>query len=289
MRQSDQLHRFLFEKLNIRGEFVQLDETWREIQSRADYPPAVRQVLGEATAAAALLIATLKIEGSLTMQIRGSGPLHLLVVQVFSNGGIRSLARWHDDVTAGPLVDMTGSGQLVITIEPEKGERYQGIVPLVGEQLQDALQHYFEQSEQLPTRLWLAASDETAAGLLLQALPGEVDDEDSWNRVTTLADTVEPAELLNLDVTTLLRRLYHEEDVRLFEASPLHFYCTCSREKIINTLRQLGEAEMTEVLAEQGKVDVDCEFCGKRYSFDSVDIKALFVTEDYPLASTTIQ
>ncbi len=289
MRYPDRLHRFLFEHQNIRGEFVQLDDSWREVLARASYPAPVRAVLGEAMAAAALLVGTLKIDGSLTMQIRGAGPVHLLVVQAFSDGGIRGLARWHGEINPGSLASLTGSGQLVMTIDPREGERYQGIVPLTGEHLQDALQHYFEQSEQLPTRLWLASSDESAAGLLIQALPGEREDGDSWNRIVHLAETVSDDELLQLDAATLLRRLYHEEEVRLFDPSPVRFQCSCSREKIINTLRQLGEQEMNDIIAERGKIDVDCEFCGARYEFDSVDVRALFVSDDYPLESSTIQ
>ncbi len=289
MKQADQLYRFLFEQQHIRGEFVQLEATWREVLARADYPAPVRNALGEALAAAALLVATLKISGSLTMQIRGEGPMHLLVVQAFSDGGIRGLARWRGEVPAGTLAQLAGSGQLVMTIEREEGERYQGIVPLVGEHLNEALQHYFAQSEQLPTRLWLSADREVAAGLLIQALPGEREDGDSWNRVSRLGATVTGEELRKLNVETLLRRLYHEETVRLFASSPVRFRCTCSREKIINTLRQLGHAEMGSIIVERGQIDVDCEFCGARYSFDSVDVGALFATDGYPLESDTIQ
>ncbi len=289
MRQADQLYRFLFENQHIRGEFVQLDATWHEVLARADYPAPVRNALGEAMAAAALLVATLKISGSLTMQIRGEGPMHLLVVQAFSDGSIRGLARWRGEILAGTLSRLAGSGQLVMTIEREEGERYQGIVPLAGEHLNEALQLYFAQSEQLPTRLWLSADGEAAAGLLIQALPGEREDEDSWNRVSRLGETVTGEELRGLDVETLLRRLYHEETLRLFTPSPVQFRCTCSREKIINTLRRLGHAEMSGIIAERGQIDVDCEFCGARYSFDSVDVGALFATDGFPVESDTIQ
>lgn len=289
MKQTDRVHRFLFDQQNIRGEFVQLDDTWREVLTRADYPAPLRAILGEAMAAATLLVATLKISGSLTMQIRGSGPMHLLVVQAFSNGGTRGLARWHDDISSGSLASLTGGGQLVITIDPEDGERYQGIVPLTGERLQDALAHYFNQSEQLPTRLWLSADSTVAAGLLIQALPGERDDADGWDRVLHLAGTVTDDELRRLDVDTLLRRLYHEETLRLFDPSPVMFHCSCSREKIINMLRQLGHMALSEAVAERGLIDVDCEFCGQSYRFDSVDVGAVFATEDYPLETKTVQ
>jgi molecular chaperone Hsp33 len=289
MKDADQLYRFLFENQNIRGEFVQLEATWRDVLERAHYPAPVKTVLGEALASAALLVATLKIKGSLTLQVRGSGPMHLLVVQAFSDGSVRGLARWCGDVSPGALAQLTGSGQLVMTIDPDEGERYQGIVPLMGDYLHDALQHYFDQSEQLPTRLWLSAGDEVAAGLLLQALPGDSEDDDSWNRVSRLSETVTDRELQKLDVETLLRRLYHEEEVRLFKPRPVTFSCTCSREKIISTLRQLGETEINSIVEEQGQLEVDCEFCGARYHFDVLDVKALFVTEGFPLQSDTLQ
>ena len=289
MKNVDQLFRFLFENQNIRGEFIQLHATWRDVLDRASYPLPVRTVLGEALASAALLVATLKIQGSLTLQVRGSGPMHLLVVQAFSDGSIRGLARWRGEIPEGPLSSLTGSGQLVMTIDPEEGERYQGIVPLTGKRLNEALQHYFDQSEQLPTRLWLSASSEVAAGLLIQALPGDSEDDDSWNRVSRLGETVTTEELQSLDVETLLRRLYHEEDVLLFEPREVNFSCSCSREKIITILRQLGEQEINSTLEEQGRIEVDCEFCGARYHFDPLDVRAMFAAPGFPIGSKTVQ
>lgn len=290
MTTRDLLHRFLFDAMNIRGELVQLDQTWRETLARSEYPEPVKQVLGESMAAAALLIATLKVEGSLTLQVRGEGPLHLLVVHANSDRSLRGLARWSSDVPEGEaLASVFGAGHLVITIDPTEGERYQGIVPLTGTDIQDALKHYFEQSEQLPTKLWLAAGEQSAAGLLLQVLPGEQEDGDAWNRVSQLADTVTAEELLNLDSDVLLHRLFHEETVRVFEPEPIRFECSCSTDKIIATLRQLGEDEVNDILKTEGKVEVTCDFCNQQYNFDSVDVGAIFQGLGYPEGSGSVQ
>lgn len=290
MADSDLLHRFLFDNLNIRGEVVQLDATWKKVLEISDYPEPVRNALGEAMAAASLLVATLKIEGSLTFQIRSEGPVHLLVVQADSNNHIRGIARWQgeiaDDVKG---LDIFGDGNLVITADPESGNRYQGIVPLEGDSLQDALRSYFELSEQLPTRLWLSVNDEGLGGMLLQGLPGHGEDPDAWNRVMSLADTITDDELIALPVDELLYRLFHEEEVRVFEPTPMSFQCSCSREKIETVLRQLGKPEAEEMLKTQENIEVDCEFCGQKYSFDSVDVLALFAPEPPLDGSATLQ
>ena len=278
MSDRDQLHRFLFEKHNIRGEFVQLDATWQAVLEGSDYPEPVRDLLGQAMAASALLTATIKFEGRLTLQAQGDGPVRMLVVQAGSDGTLRGLARWEGEVGPASLAELFGSGQLAITIEPREGQRYQGIVPLEGEDLGAALRHYFDSSEQLPTRLWLAAGESVAAGLLIQQLPSESgeDDRDAWNRVLQLASTISEDELRELDVRTLLHRLFHEEDVRLFEPEPVSFRCNCSREKTAATLRNVGEAEIRPLLEEQEMVEVTCEFCGTTHRFDAVDVEEIF-------------
>ncbi|HHJ19507.1 MAG TPA: Hsp33 family molecular chaperone HslO [Gammaproteobacteria bacterium] len=290
MPDSDQLSRFLFETLDIRGEIVQLDATWQAVLDRNDYPEALRACLGEAMAAAALLIATLKTKGALTLQIRGDGPVHLLVVRTTSERSLRGLARWKGEIEpTADLPSLFGNAHLVITIEPEKGERFQGIVPLTGTKLQDALREYFERSEQLRTRLWLTEGNSIAAGLLLQTLPGESEDDDAWNRVTQLAATITDAELQALPVADILHRLFHEEDIRLFESAPLRFECSCSREKITTTLQNIGEAEVNIILEEAGVIDVDCQFCGSHYQFDSVDIRGIFNPQAPVPGNTTLQ
>ena len=278
--QPDSLHRFVFERPGVRGEIVHLDAAWRAVLKRHPYPPAVRRPLGEALAAVLLLASTLKFEGSLILQAQGQGPLRTLVAQATHQRTIRGLARWDDELDgadgAATLAELFGDGRLVLTIEPKGSEPYQGIVPLRGDGIGAAVEAYFDASEQLPTRFWLAVSDERATGLMLQRLPGAVDDADGWNRTTLLADTVAEHELLSLPVTELLRRLFHEEDIRLFEPDPVAFRCGCSRTRIADTLRAIGRREVDDILAEQGAIEVTCEFCNRDYRFDPVDAHQLF-------------
>lgn len=284
--EHDTLRRFIFEQLPVQGRHVHLDASWRAIQQHQDYPQPVRRLLGEALAAAALLSATLKYEGTLTLQIRGGGPVHLLVVQCTSGLHLRGLAHWHGELAedAG-FRQLVGDGQLALTIEQARQvERYQGIVALEGDSLAVSLEGYFTRSEQLPTRLWLHAGDGPATGFLLQSVPGRDPAADAWQHVTLLADTLKPAELGTLSAQELLHRLYHEDDVRLFGAVPVAFRCQCSRARIETTLRALGEAEVRDILREFGKVHVDCEFCGRGYDFDKVDVEGLFASA--PMATT---
>lgn len=289
MRDGDTLRRFVFDRFPVRGHVVHLDATWRAFQEHHEYPDAVRETLGEAAAATLLLAATLKFEGLLTLQMQGPGPMHLLVTQVTHRHSLRGVARWQGEIASRDLAALAGGGQMTVTIENvERTSRYQGVVPLSGERLAACFEDYFARSEQLPTRLWLVATRERAAGLLLQRLPtgaraaAEEDvqvaaegDED-WNRVLHLAGTLSPDELVALPADELLHRLFHEEDVRLFDASPVYFQCTCSRERVTGILRSLGEQEVREVLAERGEVEVRCEFCNRAYRYDAVDVAGLF-------------
>lgn len=277
MRDGDSLHRFLFPELSVRGEVVHLDATWQAVLERHEYPAPVRRLLGEAMAATALLTATIKLNGSLILQVQGDGPLHLLVVQCTSERTLRGLARWTGPVPDGSLQEMVGNGRLVITIDPGLGrERYQGIIDLGQGTLAQALEEYFSRSEQLGTRLWLTANASRAAGLLLQDLPGETADEDGWGRVAHLGETITESELLGLPAREVVHRLFHEEDVRLFDAEPVSFRCGCSRERIETVLRGLGYAEVQDILGEEGKIAVDCEFCNQHYEFDAVDAEQIF-------------
>lgn len=300
MIERDSLHRFLIERTNVRGEWIHLDATWSALRERAAYPSPVRDLLGEALGATALLSATLKFSGSLTLQIRGDGPVPLLVTQAqvgrarsgepegHGRRTVRGVAHWHSSPAPGPLEALCGQGHMALTIDPgQGGERYQGIVALQGERLADALQDYFERSEQLPTRLWLAAGEQGVGGLLLQALPGDVPDPDAWERTVALADTLTCSELLEVPAEELLHRLYHEEDVRLFEREPVGFHCGCSRERVGEMIRGLGRAEAETIIAEQGSIEVDCEFCGAHYSFDAVDAEAIFSGAGQPAVPPT--
>jgi len=298
MAERDLLHRFLFTHAKdknapkaaqtsyaggARGELVQLDAAWQSILSRSDYPPAVARLLGETAVAAVLLAATLKIDGKLTLEIRGEGTVRLLVMQVTSARELRGLVRWHGEIKGEGLA-LIGAGNLLMTVETARGERYQGIVPLEGENLAQVLEGYFARSEQLPTRLWLEAGPSRAAGLLVQKMPGHdspQDDED-WRRIVALSETVTRDELLNLPAETLLHRLYHEQDRWMFEPERVRFACSCSRERVADMLRSLGKEEVENILVEQGKIEVHCEFCNAGYTFDAVDAAALFVESPHP-------
>jgi molecular chaperone Hsp33 len=282
MQHQDQLLRFSFDELDIRGELVYLDASWRDITSRYEYPHAVQQQLGSALAAVALLSVTLKFKGTMILQIHGNGPLRSLVTQVTSEGALRGLARWEGVVPEGPLQQVYGDGHILISILPEAGERYQSIVSLTGESLSEALNVYFEQSEQLPSSFRLHVCGQRVAGLFLQALPISKDhafsqeerDED-WARLNFLADTMQSEELFELDPQNLLFRLFHEETVRLHAPKSLHFACTCSLEKVERTLLTLGRDELLSILKDKGSIEVDCEFCNQHYTFDTDDVERL--------------
>ena len=277
----DTLSRFLFEHAEVRGEVVRLDATWRAVLECHDYPEPVRNLLGEMMAAATLLVATLKFEGALIMQMQGNGPVTLLVVECSSEFHLRATAKWREDLVPGDIAALLGQGKFVITIDPKSSSQiYQGIVALEGTTVAEVLEHYMLQSEQLETRLWLASDDEQACGLLLQRLPENAsEDTDAWNRALNLGNTLSTPELLNLPPREILHRLFHEEDLRLFEPHPVSFRCTCSRERVANMLRLLGLDEVHSIIEEQGKIDVDCEFCNRHYSFDVVDVEQLFAAE----------
>jgi len=278
LRPHDSLDRFVFERAPIQGRIVHLDATWRAVLERRRYPEPVRDLLGELMAATALLTATLKFDGKLTLQVQGDGPVRLLVVECSSERAMRAIAQWQGDVPTGPPSQLLGNGRLVITIDPLKGkERYQGIVELKGDSIARVLEGYFARSEQLATRLWLAADARQAAGMLLQRLPDKPSpDHDAWKRATHLTSTLTREELMALPAQDILHRLYHEEDVRLFARVPVSFRCSCSRERVEGVLCMLGEVEVRSILAEKGRVDVDCEFCGQHYTLDPVDAEQLF-------------
>jgi len=274
----DNLQRFIFEHALIRGEIVHLDATWQAVLERRQYPPRVREVLGELMAAAALLTSTLKFDGRLIMQIQGKGPVSLLVVECTSDRTMRAIAQWPGEIPDAPLAALVGDGRLAVTIDPLKGkERYQAIVALEGLTVAEAFENYFARSEQLATRLWLASDPQQAAGMLLQRLPdAEPSDDDAWVRAVHLGSTITREELLALPVREIVHRLYHEEDIRLFSRMPVSFRCSCSRERVEAVLRMLGRDEIHSILDEQGAVSVDCEFCGSRYEFDRIDAEQLF-------------
>ncbi len=355
MHDRDSLRRFIFEGYPIRGHLVHLDASWRALIEHQDHPRAIREALGEAVVASLLLAATIKFEGVLSLQLRGSGPLQLLLAQCTSGLGVRGLARCRGDAAAaggesagaataggaaadaaaagattegpgsagaastgaasaavgsaadaigpaatsaeatgaaasGDLPTLIGGGNLTVTLESDDGsQRYQGIVPITGASLADSLQLYFENSEQLPTRLWLQADEHGAAGMLLQRLPdgggaaagiAAADPaavEDAWRRVQLIGATLTPEELRGLADAEIVHRLFNEDDVRIFEPAPVFFRCRCSRDRVGGMLQGLGEAETRSILAERGEVEVRCDFCNRAYVFDAVDVGRLFI------------
>ncbi|MEJ1959416.1 MAG: Hsp33 family molecular chaperone HslO [Nitrosomonadales bacterium] len=286
-KNPDSLQRFMFENLPIRGELVHLESAWRSVLDRHQYPDVLRNLMGELSAAAVLLAATLKLQGSLVLQIQGKGPIKLLVVECSGAGDLqlRATAKWSGDMEHGSVAELIGQGLFVITLDPKDGNQaYQGIVELEGNSVAEMLENYMVRSEQLETRLWLAADGNCAAGMLLQKLPdqpgksgqhGEVADD--WQRTTLLADTLSPAELLSESAKTLIGRLYHEDDIRLFDAQPVVFHCSCSRHNVGQMLKMLGRDEVDAILDERGNIEVFCEFCNQRYEFDKIDAELMFV------------
>ena len=277
----DALTRFLLQEAGVRGVRVQLEETWRQIRARAEYPPAIEEMLGEACAAAALFTGHAKVDGRLSVQLRGDGPLRTLFAECTAAGTLRGIAQYDEGASVSrDLRELGDNALLVITIEnPGVGDRepvrYQGIVGLESDSLAGAFEGYFRQSEQLPTRLLLAVDHQRVAGLMLQKLPGDAGDEDGWTRASALFDTLTSRELLDLPMETLLRRLFHEDTVEILGSRPLEFACSCSRERVESMLQSLGEVEALAA-AEDDVAEIRCEFCGQQYRFDREQIGALF-------------
>lgn len=279
---QDRLTRFLLPHAGVRGVHVQLQQTWRQIRERAEYPAAVSELLGEAAAACALFTGHAKIEGRLSVQLRGQGPLRALFAECTAAGTLRGIAQVGEGPVSRDLRALGDGAVLAITIENPSPHgrdpaRYQGLVPIETESLAGAFEDYFRQSEQLPTRLLLAADGERSAGLMLQKLPGDGGDNDGWARATALFDTLGAEELLAVTGPILLTRLFHEEEARQLGERPLSFACSCSRERVAAVLESLGRDEARAAL-QDGVAEIHCEFCGQQYRFDPDEIEALFAS-----------
>lgn len=276
----NQRTRFIFDQMPIRGLHVQAQEVWQHIVARKNYPVAIRRALGELLASGALLSSNLKIDGTLIMQVQGRGILKMLVVEATSEHTLRATARWDETAVIADDSDLTqllgDDGVFVLTVQPKNSEPWQGVVPLEGSSIAEMLMNYMARSEQLETRIMLVADDQQIGGLLLQRLPEETQDDDAWQHICTLADTLTAAELLNLDAQNVLYRLFHETPPRVFPAENLEFACTCSRGKVSDMLLLLGGEEVGSVVAQEGSITVDCDFCHEQYTFDEQDVHALF-------------
>ncbi|MGV3001978.1 Hsp33 family molecular chaperone HslO [Vibrio sp.] len=271
------LHRYLFEDLSVRGELVQLDTAYQQIIANKDYPQPLQNLLGELLVATSLLTATLKFEGSITLQLQGDGPVSLVVINGDHDQKMRGVARWEGQISddAG-LHQMIGKGHLVITISPDKGERYQGVVGLEGDTLSKVLESYFERSEQLKTRLWFRTGEHDgqahAAGMLLQIMPDGTGSADDFEHLEKLTETIKNEELFSLEANDVLYRLYNQEKVQLFEAQPVKFFCGCSRERSAGAIATVAKEELDDILKTEGEVALHCDYCGSTYSFDAAQV-----------------
>jgi molecular chaperone Hsp33 len=293
---DDVLHRFLLEHAGVRGVLVRLGPAWREVAGRADYPPALHAMLGEALAASALLTGNIKLDGALSVELKSSGALRMLFAECTDQGRLRGLARWNEPLPEPLALNALPDASMAITIgNVERGQRYQGLVELQHASVAESLENYFIQSEQLPACILLAANDTYAVGLMLQKMPDEgghhaARDDDAWSRIVHLTATLGATELLDTAPEQLLYRLYHEESVRLFEPRSLAFGCSCSRERVTGMLRSLGRDEVEAALTARGdEIEVICEFCAQRYHFDRIDAEVLLSSSVAPAAPDTAQ
>jgi molecular chaperone Hsp33 len=278
MSNPDQIQRILFDQLDIRGVVVGLESAYQEILALHEYPPAIKNALGEMLAAVSLLSSTLKFDGRLLLQAQGSGPIKAIMAEINHQRECRAIARYEGEIPDNTsVIDLLGEqGYLVITVEPEEGQRYQGIVPMEKSDLAGCLTDYFEQSEQLNTQIHLASDGEQAAGFLLQVMPAAGTKEQDWEHISHIGATLSGDELLTLDNETLLFRLFHQDQCRLYDPESIRFRCDCSRERSGNALQFMTEQELLDMIEEQGIIEVSCQFCHARYAFDETDIRAMF-------------
>lgn len=284
MKHRDTFQRFLFDNHQIRGELVRLDKSFAEVKQRKDYPSPLQCLIGEALAASVLMSGTLKFEGILSVQARGNGAISLLMAECTHDKKVRAIGQWEGNVPEEGLSAQLGAAQLAITIDPTKGKRYQGVVPLEKDTLASCLMQYFEQSEQLSTDILLFCDGEQASGLFLQQLPAqnnEAKDTDAWNRITQLASTLTAEEIHTLEGEALLNRLYHEEEVTVYPEEPVQFECNCSKQRTSSAIVSLGQDEIYDILAEQKAIEISCQFCNELYRYEKPEIDQLFGNDNF--------
>ncbi|AAN53250.1 Hsp33 family molecular chaperone HslO [Shewanella oneidensis MR-1] len=274
---QDILHRYLFDNADVRGELVQLQNSYQQVIGSHAYPPVLQTLLGELLAATSLLTATLKFSGDISVQLQGNGPVSLAVINGNNLQQLRGIARWDGELADdASLADLFGQGYMVITLTPDEGERYQGVVALDKPTLAACVEDYFNQSEQLPTALWLFADGKQAAGMFLQILPSQEDHNADFEHLCQLTATIKAEELFTLEAQEVLHRLYHQEEVRLFDPIEVSFKCTCSRERSAAAIKTIDQAEVEAILAEDGNVEMGCEYCNAKYLFDAIDIASIY-------------
>lgn len=270
---TDQLQRYTFAGQDVRGELVQLTSSYQNLIRGHQYPPAVQQALGEMMAAVSLLTATLKFEGKIAVQLQGDGPLNFIAVNGNHQQQLRGIARVRGEIKDTDIRQLIGQGQLVITLDPDNGERYQGVTRADADSIAQMLENYFIQSEQLATKIWLHADGEHAAGMLLQRLPAAGDDLAGFEHLATLTDTITEQELYSLPAEQLLHRLYHEEEVHLYPAQPVSFVCGCSREKTLEALATVPVEQVQDILEKDGEVVMTCDYCLTEYRYSAEDFQ----------------
>ncbi|HAT7922920.1 TPA: Hsp33 family molecular chaperone HslO [Legionella pneumophila] len=279
MKEADTLQRFIFEHANIRGEIVHIEKTFQNIMNQRDYPPMVKNLLGEALVSCLLLASSIKFEGNLSLQFQGDERLSLLLVQCDHNLNIRGFAKCAEGLEIADYAAAFLQGQMVITISQDnQTQAYQSLIPIQSTSMSENLMTYFAQSEQIATRVWLAVNEDMAAGMLLQLMPGQdtIQREQFWEYAVQLGQTVTENELLTIDNQTLLYRLYHETELRIFESRSTRFQCRCNQDKMKQVITVLGEEEATDLIKEKGKIEITCDFCNQKYTFDSIDVTLLF-------------
>lgn len=291
---NDHLQKYLLEDRSTRIQTVDLSESWQTGLVHQSFPPVIRNLLGELCAASVLLASNIKFDGALVLQLQGDGPVALLVVECQSDLSIRATVKLREEFAILPdtpfqqLLNANGNGRFIVILDPkdrQEGQQpYQGVVPLEGNSVAAVLEHYMRHSEQLDTRIWLAANERRAAGMLLQRLPDHGGDAatyqehvESWKRSCTLANTLTTEELLAESTDTIIHRLFWDEPLLTFDPQDVRWFCPCTRERVGNMLKMLGQAEIESILSERENVEISCDFCGKPYVFDAIDCARLFI------------
>lgn len=286
---KDKLQRFIFDKAPVRGEYIRLQESFQAVMSQHPYPEPIRKLLGEALCVAALLSAIIKFKGRVSVQFRGQGKLKMLLAQCDDQFHVRGLARWEGELSYADLMESFNQGVLGIMLDSGPSNRYQGIVSWRGNSLAESIEGYFQDSEQLATKIWLTVNETSATGLLLQIIPSTDSDASAdWDRITNLTKALQPQEMLALEYEELLNQYYPDDEIRIFDPAEVEFKCTCSRERGENAISILGREEAEAELKNNHTIVVTCDFCNHEYVFDRADVTKIFESKNPPPSSTQL-